>query len=307
MIRSNIHQNTKWIQSGVTVAGGNGQGNKLNQLFQPQSIYVNDDDQSIYVGDYGNQRVVEWKRGATNGQIVAGGNGKGNKPNQIHNPTGVIIDKERKNLIICDVNNRRVVLWPLRNGTSGQTITSDINCCGLAMDIDGYIYISNLEKNEVRRWKIGDTSGTLVAGGNGKGNRLNQLDWPTHIFIGDDHSVYVSDHSNHRVMKWIKGANKGIVVAGGQGKGSSFTQLSGPQGLIVDQLDALYVADSDNDRIMRWRKGDKEGSIVVGGNGRGEQANQLNDPIDLSFDRDGNLYVLDKGHNRVQRFDIDRI
>jgi sugar lactone lactonase YvrE len=306
MIRSNIRQNTKWIQNGVTVAGGNGKGNGLNQLFQPHCIYVNDDDQTIYIGDYGNKRVLEWKRGAIIGQIVAGGNGDGNKPNQVNNAAGIIIDKERENLIICDANNRRVVRWPLRNGTSGQTIISDINCCGLAMDIDGYIYISDLQKNEVRRWKIGDTSGTLVAGGNGKGNRLNQLDWPTRIFIDGGCSVYVSDHSNHRVMKWIKGANEGIVVAGGHGKGNNFTQLSGPQGLIVDHLGTLCVADFSNHRIMRWHKGEKEGTIVVGGNGRGEQLNQLNYPMDLSFDREGNLYVLDHWNNRVQRFDIDR-
>ena len=34
------------------------------------------------------------------------------------------------------------------------------------------------EKNEVRRWKIGETKGTIVAGGNGQGNQLNQLSYP---------------------------------------------------------------------------------------------------------------------------------
>ena len=33
----------------------------------------------------------------------------------------------------------------------------------------------------------------VVAGGNGKGNHLNQLNCPTYIFVDQNHSVYVSD------------------------------------------------------------------------------------------------------------------
>ena len=50
------------------------------------------------------------------------------------------------------------------------------------MDQDGYLYVSDKEKHEVRRWKIGDIYGTLVAGGNGAGDHLNQLNCPTDIF-----------------------------------------------------------------------------------------------------------------------------
>ena len=64
-----------------------------------------------------NHRIVEWKNGAINGQIVAGGNGKGNRNDQLNCPTNVIVDKENDSLIICDYGNRRVVRWPRRNGT----------------------------------------------------------------------------------------------------------------------------------------------------------------------------------------------
>ncbi len=43
---------------------------------------------------------------------------------------------------------------------------------------DGYLYVSNCEKHGVRRWKMGETERTIVAGGNGQGNRLDQLDTP---------------------------------------------------------------------------------------------------------------------------------
>ncbi len=89
----NIGINAKWIQNGVTVAGGNGQGNGRNQLYVPCGLYVDDDHQTIYVTEWSNHRVVEWKIGATSGLVVAGGNGQGNQTNQLNNPARVMVDK----------------------------------------------------------------------------------------------------------------------------------------------------------------------------------------------------------------------
>ncbi len=296
--------NQKWIQNGITQAGGHGKGNQLNQLSQPNGVYI-DDDQTIYVADTDNHRIMEWKNGQINGQIVAGGNGNGNRNDQLNQPTNVVINKENDCFIICDRSNRRVVRWPRRNGKSGETIISNIDCWDLIMDNDGYLYVSDFEKHEVRRWKMGETNGTIVAGGNEKGNRLDQLNGPYYIFVDQDRSVYVSDFYNHRVMKWMKDAKEGIVVAGGQDKGNSLTQLSYPYGVIVDDLGNVYVADSHNCRIICWSKGSKEGRIIVGGNGKGQKPNQLTYPIGLSFDRQGNLYVVDYDNHGVQKFEID--
>ncbi|CAF4920257.1 unnamed protein product, partial [Rotaria sp. Silwood1] len=293
-----IHPNAKWSQNGITVAGGNEEGSEPNQLDHPCGLYVYD-DQTIYVADCWNHRIVEWKPGATNGKVVAGGNAEGNGAHQLNYPFDVIIDKESDSLMISDGANNRVVRWPRRNGTSGETIISNISCIGLAMDDNGSLYVADNGKNEVRRYKIGDTKGTVVAGGNGQGNRLDQLFYPHYVFVDRDHSVYVSDSENHRVMKWEERAKQGIVVAGGQGQGNSLTQLNEPVGVVVDQLGTVYVADSENHRIMRWPKGATQGSVIVGGNGKGAQSNQLSCPTGLSFDRHGNLYVAEYGNARV--------
>ncbi len=147
----NIAVNAKWIQNGIKVAGGNGAGSGVNQLYNPYSLYV-DDDQTIYVADHSNHRIVEWKNGATSGRVVAGGNGAGNQNNQLNGAADVIVDKENDSLIICDRNNQRVVRWPRRNGTSGEIIISNVNCWGVTMDNDGYLYVSDCNKHEVRRW-----------------------------------------------------------------------------------------------------------------------------------------------------------
>ncbi|CAF1175919.1 unnamed protein product [Rotaria sordida] len=244
--------------------------------------------------------------GDTNGQVAAGGNGQGNRLDQLYHPTDVLIDKETDSLIICDWENRRVVRWPRHSGTiQGEILINNIACAGLAMDDQRYLYISDNEKDEVRRYQIGDKNGTLVAGGNGGGDGLNQLNFPTYIFVDQQQTVYVSDWNNHRVMKWNKGAKEEIVVAGGQGEGNALTQLYHPQGLFVDTLGTIYVADSNNHRVMRWPKGAKQGTVIVGGNGQGKEANQFQYLGGLSFDRHGNLYVVDYGNSRVQRFSIE--
>ncbi|CAF4033705.1 unnamed protein product, partial [Rotaria sp. Silwood1] len=87
-LSTDIHPNARWQQNGITVAGGNGQGNEINELSNPYGLYV-DEDQTIYVADQSNHRIVEWKWGATSGQMVAGGNGQGSGAHQLNEPQDV--------------------------------------------------------------------------------------------------------------------------------------------------------------------------------------------------------------------------
>ncbi|CAF3937607.1 unnamed protein product [Rotaria sp. Silwood1] len=296
--------NAQWSQNGVTVAGGHGRGDDTNQLNRPWGLFV-DDDGTMFITDWYNERIIQWKMGDKNGQVVAGGHSQGNLLNQLYEPTDVLIDRQTDSLIICNKENRRVIRWPCRSGTTqGEILCDNIKCWGLVMDDQRYLYISDEEKHEVRRYRIGDKNGTVVVGGHGEGDKLNQLCGPSYIFVDRKQAVYVSDNWNHRVMKWNKGAKEGIVVAGGQGEGNALTQLSYPKGLFVDTWGTIYVVDAGNDRVMRWPKGAKEGTVLVGGNGKGQEANQLSAPMGLSLDRHGNLYVVDQQNHRVQQFSI---
>ncbi|CAF4210638.1 unnamed protein product, partial [Adineta steineri] len=295
--------NLEWKQNAITVAGGNGKGQELNELYYPYEIFI-DKNKNIFIADSGNHRIVEWKYNTQEGQIIAGGIGKGNRTDQLDRPTDIIVDQQKHSIIIADLGNRRVIQW---FNQSQQIIVQNIDCWGLAMDKNGFLYVSHTTKNEVRRWKMEEynNEGIVVAGGNGKGDRLNQLNYPSFIFVDEDLSVYVSDRDNHRVMKWRKDAKEGIVVAGGNGQGGNLNQLSSPHGVIVDDLGQIYVADSHNDRVMRWCEGKKEGEIVVGGNGQGNQSNQLYHATGLFFDDEENLYVGDYHNHRVQKYLID--
>ncbi|CAF3853980.1 unnamed protein product [Rotaria magnacalcarata] len=111
-----IPANAKWTQNGVTVAGDN----------------------------------------TTNGQVVAGvaaGKRPGSPLDQLICPIDVLIDKWTDSLIICDMGNRRVVLWSRRSGTTqGEILINNIDCWGLAIDDQRYLYVSNYKKHEARRY-----------------------------------------------------------------------------------------------------------------------------------------------------------
>ena len=297
--------NLRWSQNGMTVAGGNGYGNAVNQLRYPCGLHIDDDDHSIVIADWFNHRIVEWKIGESHGKVVAGGQRRGNRLDQLDRPTDVLIDKETNSVFIADPGNRQVLRWCRHEETiQDEVIVDNVVCQGLAIDHQGYLYVSDTVEHEVRRYTIGDKSGIVVAGGNARGNQLNQLNCPTYLFVDEEQAVYLSDTYNHRVMKWNKDAKEGIVVAGGQGQGSTLAQLSHPRGLFVDTSGAIYVADARNDRVMRWPKGAQQGTVIVGRNEEENAENQLNYPDGLSLDRRGDLYVADTNNHRVQRFDI---
>ena len=291
------------------MAGGHGPGNETNQLCVPTYFDI-DDDGSLFIVDKWNHRIVHWKPNAEQGEIIIGGKGQGNRSYPLFSPKTVLIDRMNDCLIINDSTTHQVMRWPLKKSQrnsmdKGELLLSNIESLGLAMDGEGSLYVTELEKHDVRRYGRGDErEGVLVAGGNGEGAALNQLNTPRQIFVDADQSVYVSDLDNHRVMKWVKGAREGVVVAGGQGEGNSLAQLSEPRGIFVDQMGSVYVADSANSRVMRWVKGAKEGEVIAGGYGSGSQDKQLRGPIGVLLDNRGNLYVLDQYNNRVQRFDL---
>ncbi|CAF3340558.1 unnamed protein product [Rotaria socialis] len=177
----------------------------MNQPYHPNGLFVND-EQTAYVAGRLNNRIVQWKANATTGEIVAGETGLWKRVSQIGFPTDVTVDKETNSFIICNRSNRRVVLWSCRNGACATTMIWNVACRGWTMDENRSLYVSDNEKHEVRRYRRGESQGTVVAGGNGKGSRLGQLKQPRYVFVDRDHTVYMSDCYNHHVMKCTEGA-----------------------------------------------------------------------------------------------------
>ncbi|CAF1222349.1 unnamed protein product [Adineta steineri] len=298
-----ISSKTKWKQNAITVAGGYGQGNELNQLNEPYGIHVDDD--SIYIADTENHRVVRWEFSADKGEIVAGGNEKGSGMHQLNYPVDVVLDKEKKYIIICDKDNQRVMRWSLQNKEDQLVLIDRISCHGLAMNNNGDLYISDWNEQKVIRWQQEPAKSIVVAGANGVGSHFKQLKNPTYIFVDEYHTVYVVDSSNRRVMKWMENATEGIRAARGPFSDENFYSYLFPISVIADHMGNIYVSDDRFHEIMRWSVGATEGAPVVGQENMGSGPTQLAYPFDLSFDRHGNLYVVDYRNSRIQKFLID--
>jgi|GEM_PF-1094493 len=141
-----------------------------------------------------------------------------------------------------------------------------------------------------------------VAGGNGTGSALNQLEGAQGVTVDAAGNVYVVEQGNARVTKWAPGATAGVTVAGGNGWGSASNQFYDPQGIFLDKYGNLYIVDCDNHRVQKWAPGATSGVTVAGGNGPGTAANQLYYPTDVFVDNNGNIYIADGSNYRIQKW-----
>jgi hypothetical protein len=299
VLASTVTLHGYWNPSGVTVAGGYGQGSGISQFFDPWDVIL-DSNNYLYVADYSNCRIQRWAIGGTYGVTVAGNGVCGSGVGQLFSPAGVFVDSST-NVYVSDYGNRRIQRWS--NGASvGVTVGTNIDCYGIHVDIYGTIYASDVTNHQILRWSIGGgLNGVVVAGGNGQGSAQNQFYWPWGIHLDVTLSyIYVADAYNHRIQRWTIGGSSGVTVCGGFGLGSGMYQLNTPTGVVIDNFGYLYVADSGNHRIMQWGSGASSGSLLVGS--YGTQLWQFNMPYSVRLDSTNNLYVVDRGNARIQQF-----
>ncbi|CAF5138462.1 unnamed protein product, partial [Rotaria sp. Silwood1] len=103
------HRVMKWeegAKQGIVVAGGQGQGNSLTQLYHPNGVVV-DQLGTVYVADSWNHRIMRSPKGATQGSVIIGGDGKRAQLNQLNYPVGLSFDRHG-NLYLAEFGNNRV-------------------------------------------------------------------------------------------------------------------------------------------------------------------------------------------------------
>ena len=144
---------------------------------------------------------------------------------------------------------------------------------------------------------------TVIAGGNGVGNAINQLNENVHICRDAAGNIYITDSENDRVLRVDATSNAITIAAGGNGRGTANNQLNRPVGVSIaaNGLD-LIITDHYNHRIVRWTIGATNGTTIAGTNNSGSTASQLSYPLNAVEDSKGNIYVVDRNNNRIQRF-----
>jgi len=278
-----------------TAAGGNGMGNAENQLSQPMFVFVDSSGNTyvsdngnfriqkwapgsttgttvlqlstgifhyLNVDALGNlyfrmndDTVQKWAPGATSGVVIAGGNGRGNAPNQLSGVSDIALDVAG-NIYIADRGNNRVQKWE-PGATSGITVASGISPISIALDATGNIYVADSNNNVIQKWAPGASSGTTVAW-----NMSSQLSTISGVAVDSFGNIYVSFGFNgisfvgvglKNVQKWYPGATSGIIVAGENANASAAIQLSNPFDMCVNATGNIYIADTGNNRIQKYQ------------------------------------------------------
>jgi hypothetical protein len=175
----------------------------------------------------------------------------------------------------------------------------------MSIDGNGSFYILDGDSGRVIRWIEGASTGVIVAGGNGIGGNITQLDGAAGMFI--DFStlvIWIADTNNHRIVKWSSPTTSEVVCGS---YGSDDDQFMYPEGLFVDTSasNTFYVADSDNHRIQMWLPGATSGKTVAGiTNYYGNGLNQLWYPKTLLVDTNRNMFIVDAYNNRIMQWKI---
>ncbi|HNP24081.1 MAG: T9SS type A sorting domain-containing protein [Chitinophagaceae bacterium] len=186
----------------------------------------------------------------------------------------------------------------------GTVITADLDIpSGIAFDREGNMYVTEYRKNSVVKFLHGSSKGIVVAGGNGSGPDLNQLNGPEDLQVDSAGNIFIADVYNYRIMRWAPGASCGEIVAGGNGPGAALNQFNWPNALSLDRFGNIYVADVYNNRIVKWKPGAKCGQLVAGSStGCGSGAGELYHPLGVVVDDSGYLYISDFLNCRIQKW-----
>ena len=184
---------------GAVVAGGNGSGSELNQLYNATGFFI-DTAGNIYIADTENHRIQKWAPGAITGVTVAGGNGSGGELNQLYNPRGVTVDPQG-NVYVADEAYGRIQKWAT-GAIQGETVIQDLRQPqSVSLDATGNLYVLERDNHSLKKYLPNSSTGILVAGGQ-RGSSANNLNYPQNFFVDEIGNIYVSDSENNRVQKY---------------------------------------------------------------------------------------------------------
>ncbi|CAF3878040.1 unnamed protein product, partial [Adineta steineri] len=142
------------------VAGGNDQGDHLNQLSDPRNIFL-DKNESLYISDHNNHRVMKYKKGAKEGEVVAGGNGEGNSLNQLSYPGDMIVDHLGQ-IYVADCDNHRIMRWcegdkegeiVVGGNDQGNQSNQLNNPTGLSFDNEENLYVVDHGNHRIQKFE----------------------------------------------------------------------------------------------------------------------------------------------------------
>lgn len=228
------------------------------------------------------------------------------------------------------------------NGTAGYVGSEDggpstsaelSDPAGIAVDVNGNIYIADAGNNRIRKITAATGLITTVAG-NGTAGYVEsedggpatsaELNGPTGVAVDMNGNIYIADAGNNRIRMVAAGTGLITTVAGngtecskptaspacGDGGSPTSAELNDPFGVAVDASGNIYIADTNDLRVRKVTfplnatpvintiAGD--GSGGYNGDNRTAISATIDHPIGVAVDASGNVYITDKFNQEIR-------
>ncbi len=270
----------------------------LKDLSNPYSATF-DSSGNLWVADFGNNRVLEFKPPFSTNEVASVVLGQPNMfgstctttPTGLCSPSGLAFDLSG-NLWVADETNSRVVEY-----LSSNLITGD----GAA-----------------------NVLGQPDMFSNGCATTPTGLCYPTALTFDPSGNLWISDTGNQRVLEYL---SSNLITGDGAADvlgepdlvsrtcTTTPTGLCGPYGLAFDPTGNLWISDFGNSRVLEYLSsnlitGDGAANVLGQPDFTSSSPNQdgapspttLYYPAGLAFDPSGNLWISDAGNNRVLEY-----
>ncbi|HVU94854.1 MAG TPA: gliding motility-associated C-terminal domain-containing protein [Puia sp.] len=181
---------------------------------------------------------------------------------------------------------------------TGAVVTDNIYPSAICLDNADNLYVSDYPNSAVKKYVPGSTTGTIVAGGHGKGNGPDQFNTGASIRVDDQGNLYIFDPSGGRIIKWLPGAPTGVTLLKTNVENANF---EGAHALLIDCAGNIFLGDNYRRLVQEWK----------GGTGAPETLFHLqplayidNEAFAINIEEDGagNLLVLDGSFNALSRY-----
>lgn len=221
---------------------------------EPICVFVSDSGYIYTIESFAASSVVRFPINSTADSVstIVAGLG-GTSSSNIAQPRDVVLDKNG-NMFVADWAMHRIQKFPPNSvrGTPATTLyhSSWSYPKSVAVDELGNVFAAlSGTVTVIKLAQHPNTDTIIVAGGNGGGNGLDQLNDPSSILVDQNGYIYIADQGNHRIQKWFTGGLSPYYVAPSSGNFS--VQLSGPSPCVSSSTTNTVAIDSITNVSLR--------------------------------------------------------
>jgi sugar lactone lactonase YvrE len=131
-------------------------------------------------------------------------------------------------------------------GSQGQGESEFNYARGIAVDQQGYVYVTDRGNHRVQKFS---SDGSFETSWGGQGNQPGQFNNPNGIAVDASNNVYVVDTDNYRIQKFT---SAGVPVTSWGKHGAEHGHFSGtPRGIAINNNNHVYVSELSNSKEGR--------------------------------------------------------